>query len=87
MIHGISEGVDVNKTSESKKCDICHYWHFLSKVFKFQSNVCNECHDFLLMSLSLSNIAVSDRSAGYCCIISRISKNEAIDLMRNVDLV
>ena len=21
-----SEGTDVNKTSESKECDICHYW-------------------------------------------------------------
>ena len=22
----VSEGIDVNKTSESKVCDICHYW-------------------------------------------------------------
>ena len=22
----ISEGTDVNKTSESKECDFCHYW-------------------------------------------------------------
>ena len=22
----ISEGIDVNKTSASKECDICHYW-------------------------------------------------------------
>ena len=21
----VSEGIDVNKTSESKECDICHY--------------------------------------------------------------
>ena len=28
----ISEGTDVNKTSESKKCDACHCWHFLNKV-------------------------------------------------------
>ena len=31
-----SEGIDVNKTSASKECDICHYWHFLNKGFKFQ---------------------------------------------------
>ena len=24
----ISEGIDVNKTSASKECDICHYWYF-----------------------------------------------------------
>ena len=22
----VSEGTDINKTSESKECDICHYW-------------------------------------------------------------
>ena len=32
----ISEGIDINKTSESKECNICHYWHFLNKWFKFQ---------------------------------------------------
>ena len=24
----VSEGIDVNKTSASKECDICHYWYF-----------------------------------------------------------
>ena len=24
----VSEGIDVNKTSASKKCDVCHYWYF-----------------------------------------------------------
>ena len=23
-----SEGIDVNKTSVSKECNICHYWYF-----------------------------------------------------------
>ena len=41
----ISEVIDVNKTSESKEYDICYYWYFLNKVFKFQSYVCNRCHD------------------------------------------
>ena len=29
----VSEGIDVNKTSASKECDICHYWYFLNKGF------------------------------------------------------
>ena len=33
----VSEGTDVNKTSASK--DVCHYWYFLNKSFKVQSNV------------------------------------------------
>ena len=35
-----SEGIDVNKTSVSKECDICHYWYFLNNGFKFQPNAC-----------------------------------------------
>ena len=37
----ISEVVYVNKTNESKKCDISHYWYFLDKVFRFQTYVCD----------------------------------------------
>ena len=31
----VSEGTDVNKTSKLKECDVCHYWNFLNKGFKF----------------------------------------------------
>ena len=34
----VSVGIDVNKTSASKECDICHYWYLLNKGFKFQPN-------------------------------------------------
>ena len=44
-----------NKTSVSKAYYIFHYFYFLNYRFKFQTNVCNRCHD-LLMSMSLSNI-------------------------------
>ena len=47
------ERIDVNKTSESKECDICHYWYFLDKGFNFQPHVCNGCHDVLMMSMNL----------------------------------
>ena len=53
----ISGGIDVNKTSESKDRDICHYWHFLNKGLKFQPNVCNRCYELLIMSMNLSNVA------------------------------
>ena len=35
-IINISERIDVNKTSVSKECDICHYWYFSYYIFKFQ---------------------------------------------------
>ena len=84
---GVYEGTDVNKTSTSKEFDICHYWYFLNKSFRFQANVCNRCHDLLMMSMSLSDIAILNiNSAYYCCTISGISKKEAITLMQNPDL-
>ena len=49
----VSEGIDVNKTSKPKKCNICHYWYFLDMEFKFQPDVCNGCHDVLMICLNL----------------------------------
>ena len=54
----VSEGIGVNKTNASKECDICYYWYFFSKGFKFQPNVCSRCHDLLMMSMNLCGIAV-----------------------------
>ena len=83
----ISEGIDVNKTGASQECDICHYWYFLNYSLKFQPNVCNRCHDLLMMSVNLSEIAIlKTKSSDYRCIISLISKNEAIKLLQNADL-
>ena len=83
----VLEGIDLNKTSASKECDIWHYWYFLNYIFKFQPNVCNRCHDLLMMSMIFSNIAnLKIKGSDYRCIISLISKNEAINLMQNADL-
>ena len=65
----ISEGIDVNKTSATKDCDVCHYWYFLNYSFKFKPNVCNKFHD-LLMSINLSEIAILNiKGSDYPCII------------------
>ena len=78
---------DVNKTSASKDCDICHYWYFLNYSFKFQTNVCNRCHDLLMMAMNLSDIAILNiKGSDYHCSNSLISKKEAINLMQNADL-
>ena len=76
-------GTDVNKISKSKGCDICHYkFHF-----KFQLNVCNRCHDLLMMSVNFSDISILNiKGADYHFIMSVISKNEAINLMQHVNL-
>ena len=79
----VSEGIDVNKTSASKKSDICHYWYFLIKGFKFQSNVCNRCHDLLKMSMNLGDSAILNiKCSDYRFTISRISKIDTINLIQ-----
>ena len=41
-----------------------------------------------MMSVNLSDIATLNiHGAYYCCIISGISKNEAINVMQNIDLI
>ena len=83
----VFEGIDVNKTSESKQCNVCQYWYLLNKGFKFQPKICNRCHNLLMMSMNLRDIAILNfKDSDYCCIISGISKNEAISLIQNADL-
>ena len=31
----ISEGIDADKTNESRECKFCHYWCFLNKNFSY----------------------------------------------------
>ena len=69
----VSEGTDVNERSESKECDITHYWYFLNKGFNFQPNVCNRCHNLLIVSVKLSDFAILSIKVDYRCIISGIS--------------
>ena len=77
----VSKGIHVNKTSESKECDICHYWYFQDKGHKFQPYVCNSSHDVLTMSVYPNDIAfLNIDGADYRYIIRRISKREAENL-------
>ena len=49
----ISEGIDVNKTSTSKECDICHYWYLKDIGFKYEPYLRNDCHDLMQKAMSL----------------------------------
>ena len=79
----VSEGIDVNKTSESKECNICRNCYFLNQSFKFQQNVSNRCHDLVMMSMNLSDIAIINIKGSSYYIISGIRKSEPISLMQN----
>ena len=83
----VSKRIDVNKTGELNECNICQYWYYLNKGFKFQQIVCNECYDLVMMSMNLSDITILNiKGSDYCCIISGISKDGAVNFMQNVYL-
>ena len=80
----VSEGIDVNKTSASKECELCHNWFFNDFVFKSEEHVCNKCQDLLTMAYSLKHIAVlSAKEATFRCLLMGISKNKALKRLNN----
>ena len=61
-------------------CIIYHNWYILDEVFKFQPDVYNGRHDVLMMSLTLSDIAILNiHGVYYNCIINGINKGETLN--------
>ena len=83
----ISEGIDINKRSASKECDICHYWHFLDENFNYEPYLCNGCHDLMQKAMNFNDIAiVSIQGNDYRLHFWFMSKDEAISIMHNSSL-
>ena len=80
----ISEGLDINKTSASKKCDICHCWYFLDKNFNYEPCICVGCHDLMQKAMNFNDVAiVSIKGNDYRINFWYMSKDEAICIMYN----
>ena len=54
----ISDGIDINKTSESKKYDICHYWYFLNKNVNYEPYLCNGFHDLMQKAMNFNDVTI-----------------------------
>ena len=71
----VLEGIDVNKSSASKKCEVCHYWFFKDIGFKFEEHLCKKCHDLLTIAYSLKDIPkLNAKGTTLGCILMGISK-------------
>ena len=80
----VSEGININKTSASKECELCHYWFFKDTGFKFEEHVCNKFHDLLTIAYSLKNRAkLNAKGATFRCILMGISKNKGLNRLNN----
>ena len=85
---GISEEIDINKTNASKECKICHYRYFKDIGFKYQSYLCNGCHDLMQKAISFNDVAiVYVKGSAYRIHFCYVSKDDAISIMNNSDLI
>ena len=82
----ISEGIDVNKTNFSNKCDICHYWYFKDIAFKYEPYLCNGCHDFMQKAMSFNMIQYLKENS-YRINFWYMSKDDAMNIMNGSNLV
>ena len=84
----ISKGINVDKISASKECDICHYWCFKDIGFKYEPYLCNWGHDLMHKAMSFSDIAiVYVKGSAYRIHFLYMSKSDAISKMNNSNLV
>ena len=80
----VSEGIDINKASESKECMLCHYWYFKDVGYKFQLYLCNGCHAVSMMACELKNIAILNaKGVDYSCILWGTSWDEVVNRLNN----
>ena len=67
-----------NKNKEGEKCMVCNHYYFKDK-FDYQPYVCNECHDFSMTVMDLSNFLILNiKDNDYRVYISNIDKKEAM---------
>ena len=54
----VSEGINRNRSNKSKECDICHYWYFLDKSFKYETYLCNGCDNLMQKAINFNDVAI-----------------------------
>ena len=82
----ISEGIDANKTSASKECNIFHYRYFLDRGFKYEPCLCNGCHNLMQKAMNFNDVAiVSIKGSYYRIHFWYRSKDDAINIMKVKD--
>ena len=84
----ISEGIDVDKTNESRECKFYHYWYFLNKNFSYGPFTCDGCYDIVQRSTDFKNIAIVHiKKSAYRIYFQHMSKHEAKKIMNKFDLI
>ena len=80
----VSEGIDINKSNESKECMLCHYWYFKNIDYEYEQYICIGCHDLSMMVYDLDDFMILNiKGVDYRCFVFNMSKNTAIKMLNN----
>ena len=61
-----------------------HYWYFKDVGFRFEPHVYDKCHDVLMTTYELKNIAILNvKSVDFRCILLGLSRDEAVNRLNN----
>ena len=70
--------VGYNASKEGVKYMVCNHYHFKDK-FDYQPYVCNDCHDFSMTIMNLSDFFIlTIKNVNYKVYISNTDKKEAV---------
>ena len=84
----ISDGIDVNKSDESKECTLCHYWYFLDKSFSYGLYLRDGCYNMTQKCNKFKNIAIIRiKKSVYRTCFLLMSKHEARKLRANSNVI
>ena len=81
------EGINLEKTNKSRKCDICGFHFFKENDLKYHLNsfTCNIYLNLLLKSKYSSSFFVKEINEEYYrCYYSRITKDKAIEIIDKI---
>ena len=85
----ISEGIDVNKNKNiSRECNLCKFYYFSDKKFKYGPYLCDGCYDVSMKANSMPNLAIAYHGENaYCVIFLFMSKKDAFNLIKNAVII
>ena len=83
----ISEGIDVNKSSNSKVYSICQFRYIIDKNFNYEPYLCNGCHGMSIKVVNIKNLAlIYSKGNAYKVNFAFMSISDATKLLNNSDL-
>ena len=84
----ISESIDIKKCKETcKEYNLCKFYYFLDKNFKYGPYLCNGCYDMSLKAVSIKNLAIINHNGNHYRVnFTFIRKKDAYNLIKKATI-